>query len=656
MDKTKSEIDKLKALINYHNNLYYNQDNPEISDAQYDQLYSRLKTLEALNPDLITKDSPTQKIGGVASRTFTAVTHLTPMMSLDNTYSAEEVLRWYERCQKSLAADTFDMVAEAKIDGVSCSLTYDNGHLVIASTRGDGKVGENVTANIKTIKDIPHTIPLKEKIEIRGEIYIEKKDLERLNAEQEAEGENPFANTRNAAAGSIRQKDSAVTARRPLKFFAHSFGFGDIKVGSFSEFIDLCRSWGFGISPQRIKTAIIQDVLDFYNNFDAARHSIPFDVDGVVVKVDSFALQRVLGITAKSPRWAIAFKYPAPQAQTVLNKIIFSVGRTGVITPVAQLDPVHVAGVVISNATLHNFDEIDRLGVSEGDTVIIERAGEVIPKVVSVVKKGNGQPVKLPTNCPSCGSILYKDEEEVALRCINPACPAQLRGHLLHFASRGAMDIDGFGDAVVDQVLEKGYVKDFADIYNLTLMHLMTLELFKEKKAGNLLAAIESGKSRPLSRLLYALGIRHVGQKTAEIIANHFGNMDAVLSAELEDLQKINEVGPIVGQSIFDFMQSAKAKAEIERLRTAGVNFIQPQTEQAGSSLAGKTFVFTGELTVPRTEAEAMAKSYGAKVSGSVSSKTSYVVAGADAGSKLAKAQKLGVTVLTEEEFRAMLK
>ncbi|ACC98777.1 DNA ligase, NAD-dependent [Elusimicrobium minutum Pei191] len=656
MDKIKKEIEDLRSKINYHNNLYYNLDNAEISDAEYDGLYARLKFLEAMNPDYADAASPTQKIGGAASRVFTSVTHASQMMSLDNTYSSEEVLRWHERCVKSLGHGNFEMVAEAKIDGVSCSLTYEGGVLTVAATRGDGKTGEDVTANIKTIKTIPHNISFKNKIEIRGEIYIEKADLKRLNEIQENEGENIFANTRNAAAGSIRQKNAEISASRPLKFFAHSFGYGDVDVKGFAEFMDLCKSWGFSVTPNRIRTADINEITSFYKRFEELRAGLPYDVDGIVVKINSFAEQKILGVTAKSPRWAIAFKYKPPQGKTVVNKIIFSVGRTGIITPVAELEPVAVAGVIISNATLHNFDEIKRLGVKEGDTVIVERAGEVIPKILNVVKDGGGNEVKAPKNCPSCGSKVYRYEDEVAIRCINPACPAQIKGHLLHFVSRAAMDIDGFGEAVVEQVVEKKYVKDFADIYNLKAEQLLTLDLFKDKKVNNLLLAVEASKKRSLSRVLYAFGIRHVGQKTGEILANHFEDIENMLAASLEDFQKINEIGPVVGQSVYDFMQSAKGKEEIARLKTAGVNFTQPKVQLAGNELLGKTLVFTGELNMPRTQAEALAKAHGGKVSGSVSSKTSYVVAGADAGSKLTKAQSLGVSVISEEEFLNLIK
>ncbi len=654
----KEEIERLKKLINYHNNLYYNLDNPILSDTQYDELYKQLKDLEDQYPQYRTKNSPTQRVGGQAGTLFSPVKHATPMLSLDNSYSPDDIREWYARAEKALQNNTFEMVVEAKIDGVSCSLTYENGILVTAASRGDGKTGEDITANARTIQNIPHRLENAPTglLEIRGEVYLEKKDLEELNKKQELLGENTFANTRNAAAGSLRQKDPLITAQRPLKFFAHSFGAGDIAADSFSGFIDLCKQWGFSICPARTKTTQISEVIRFYNQFEASRHQLPFDVDGLVVKVNRFELQRILGVTAKSPRWAIAFKYPAPQATTVVNHILFSVGRSGVITPVAQLEPVAVGGVTISNATLHNFDEIKRLGLRVGDRVIIERAGEVIPKVVKVAEHLGQTEVLPPAICPSCGGPVYKEPDEVGYYCVNPSCPAQLRGRLLHFAARGAMDIDGLGDVVMDQLLENKYVSDFADIYNLTFLHLLHLENFKDKKAQNLLDSIEASKQKPLARLLFALGIAFVGAKTAEILADRFRTLDALKNASLEELQSVREIGEIVSHSIYDFFRDPRALEQVERLRAAGLNFTQPKKELAGNVLDGKTLVFTGELnTMTRTEAERLAKEYGGKASGSVSKKTSYVVAGAEAGSKLKKAQELGVPVLTEEEFLQMI-
>lgn len=650
------EIRELRRVIEENNSLYYDKDNPKITDAEYDALYARLKLLESQNPEFSDSDSPTQKIGGGANKQFAPVTHNPPMTSLDNTYSSEEILAWHQRAAKTLG-DGFEMTVEAKIDGVSCSLLYQNGALVTAATRGDGKTGENITQNVLTVKDVPRKIHIKENIELRGEIYMDKADLLKLNKEQEEKGLAVFANTRNAAAGSLRQKNPQITAGRPLKFFVHSFGYADAELKTQAEFTQLCKEAGFNVVNDRLVTASIEEVLAFYKEFDAARHTLPYEVDGLVAKVNSFEQQRILGYTAKSPRWAMAFKYPAQQVKTTVNKIIFSVGRTGIITPVAELEPVAVSGVTVSNASLHNFDEIERLGVGEGDSVMIERAGEVIPQVVSVVEKRAARPVIPPTHCPSCGAKLYKEEGEVAIRCINPACPAQIKGRLLHFTSRTAMDIDGFGDAVAEQLIDKNLVKEFAGIYDLKKEDLLTLELFKDKKADNLLAAIENSKTRPLRRLLYALGMRHVGEKTAQSIARRFKTLDNILQAKEEDFIKINDVGEVIGKSAAEFFADAKIRAELARLAAKGINTVEPEDEVKSNIFEGKTLVFTGELSsMTRPEAEALAKQNGAKTSGSVSAKTYAVIAGEAAGSKLEKAQKLGVTILTEREFLEMLK
>lgn len=654
----KEEIEQLRKLIRFHSDLYYNQDNPVLSDTQYDELYHRLQTLEKQYPQFASFDSPTQTVGGTASRAFSAVTHKVPMMSLDNSYNADDIREWHERAVKILGRDNFEMVVEGKIDGVSCSLTYDNGTLVQAASRGDGKIGEDITANVLTIQNIPHHLPNAPQgtLEIRGEVYLEKKDLLSLNAEQEAFGGNLFANTRNAAAGSLRQKDATLAARRPLKFFAHSFGLGEIMADSFSAFIDLCRTWGFSVCPVRTQVTQIADVIRFYNEFAQSRHDLPFDVDGLVVKINKFEDQRILGVTARSPRWAMAFKYPAPQATTTVKNIVFSVGRTGIITPVAELEPVPCAGVIISNATLHNFDEIKRLGVRVGDRVIIERAGEVIPKVVKVVEHIGTQEVAAPQVCPSCKSAVYKEQDEVGYYCINPACPAQLHARLLHFASRDALDIDGLGEVIVSQLVRREFIREFADIYQLSFLHLLQLPNFKDKKAQNLLEAIEASKKRPLSKLIFALGIAFVGEKTAEVLADHFRTLDNLKNASLDELQHIPDVGEKVSQSIYDFFHDKTALEQIEKLRQAGLNFTQPEKEKSGNVLEGKTLVFTGELkTMTRTEAEHLAMQYGGKASGSVSKKTAYVVAGAAAGSKLKKAQDLGVPILTEEEFLKLI-
>ena len=655
----KDEIEQLKKLINYHNNLYYNLDNPVLSDTQYDELYQKLKALEDAYPQFRTKNSPTQRVGGKASNSFTQVTHAVPMMSLDNSYNANDIRAWHERTAKILQTHSFEMVVEAKIDGVSCSLTYENGQLVQAATRGDGKVGEDITANARTIQSIPHqlagSVP-PGRLEIRGEVYMNKQDLETLNQIQQAKNENTFANTRNAAAGCLRHKNAEVVAKRPLRFFAHSFGTGQIAADSFSGFIDLCKQWGFAVGPARLQTSSIEEVIQFYNQFDTQRSQLPFDVDGLVVKVNAFKDQQLLGTTAKSPRWAMAFKYPAPQATTTLNNVIFSVGRTGIITPVAELEPVSIGGGTIFNATLHNFDEIKRLHVRVGDSVIIERAGEVIPKIVKVVEQKGMQDILPPAQCPVCGGHVYKENDEVGYYCVNPSCPAQIRARLLHFASRDAMDIDGLGESVMDQLLDRKFITDFADLYNLNFFHVLNLENFKDKKAQNLLDAIEASKHKPLSKLLFALGIGFVGEKTAEILADRFRTLDALQAATLEELQSIREIGETVSQSVYDFFRDVRVCEQIERLRQAGLNFTQPKKELSGNVLAGKTIVFTGELqTLKRTEAERLAKQYGGYASGSVSKKTSFVVAGENAGTKLQKARELGIPVMSEDEFLKMI-
>lgn len=653
-DSPAEEIAKLRKIIEFHNHRYYDLDDPVLSDTQYDELYRKLKDLETRFPQFVTPDSPTQKIGGKANASFAPVTHGVPMMSLDNSYNSEDVRAWHERCAKILASHDFEMVVEAKIDGVSCSLTYINGILTTAASRGDGKTGEDITANVLTIKDIPHRLSDAPTgiLEIRGEIYLEKKDLAILNEKQAANNQVIFANTRNAAAGSLRQKDSGITAQRPLKFFAHSFGQGEIFANSFSRFIELCQKWGFSVSPARLVTASLEKILSFYQQFDQQKRTLAFDTDGLVIKVNDFTQQQILGSTAKSPRWAIAFKYPAEQATTTVNNVIFSVGRSGIITPVAQVEPVSCAGVIISNATLHNFDEIKRLGVRVGDKILLERAGEVIPKVIKVVESLGEKEIFPPTQCPACGRAVYKAEGEVGFYCVNPSCPAQIKGRILHYASRGAMDIEGMGDAVVEELVDREFVTNFPDLYNLNFFHLLSLENFKEKKSQNLLDGLEESKKRPLSRLLFALGITFVGAKTAEVLADHFHTLDNLMNASLEDLQAITDIGEAVSQSVHNFFNDPAAREQIEKLRQIGLNFTQPEKKMSSRVLEGKTVVFTGEMEgIKRTEAELLARQHGAKTSGSVSAKTSFVVAAKAAGSKLKKAQELGVQILTPEEF-----
>ena len=654
MDK-KEELEDLKKQIEYHNNLYYNLDSPEISDYDYDMLYARLKILEK---ELgVQSSSPTQKIGGVASSSFAPVEHLTPMLSLDNSYNAQDILAWHERCAKALGRSDFEMIVESKIDGVSCSLKYENGILVQGATRGDGKIGEDITENLKNIKAIPLELKGKPQgiLEIRGEVFLDKKDFASLNESQLDKDLPPFANARNAAAGSIRQKDPLITKSRPLKFFAHSYGSGIKNISSFSEFIDECKNFGFQVSPVRASFNNINQVIKFYNDFREELKKLSFDADGLVVKINDFSYQLELGQTSKSPRWAVAFKYPAEQVKTKIKDIIFSVGRTGIITPVASLEPVACAGVIISSATLHNFDEIKRLGVQIGSEVIVERAGEVIPKIVKVVSNANTQKEIVPTLCPVCGSPVYKDEEAVAYRCANPACPAQIKGSLEHFVGRDAMDIEGFGTHVIDQLVDSNRLTSYSDIYSLTIFDLMSVDFFGDKKTDNLLKAIEKSKKTPLDKFIFALGIPHVGSKTAEVLARHFKNIENLQNATLEDLQKIGDVGIVVATSIFNFFKTPKVLKDLENLKRAGLVLTAPAARKS-AILEGKTFVFTGELeTLSRAQAQNLAKQNGAKVSSSVSSKTYAVVAGKEAGSKLDKAQKLGIKIMSEQEFLSLL-
>ncbi|HUT86345.1 MAG TPA: NAD-dependent DNA ligase LigA [Elusimicrobiales bacterium] len=656
------EIKKLKKEIANHNKLYYEFDSPQISDKQYDDLVERLKALEAKYPEFASPDSPTQKVGGKPSKDFTPVSHSVPMLSLDNSYSERDIKDWYTRISKILNKSPNRLISEAKIDGVSCTLIYDDGVLTTAATRGNGFVGENITSNAKTIKSIPHKLreSLKGRLEIRGEVFIEKTDFEKLNEEQKSSGLEPFANPRNAAAGSLRQKDSKITAKRKLTFFAHSFGVMETQNSpiSHNDFLDECKLWGFLVCPVRSVCKNIEEVINFYNETQPKRNYFPYEIDGLVVKVDDFKERETLGTTAKSPRWAMAFKYPAQQAVTVLEDVIFSVGRTGVITPTAKLKPVVCGGVTISNATLHNFDEIQRLKIKIKDTVLIERAGDVIPKVIKpILDKRNGKEteIPLPSLCPVCKSKIFKEPEEVAYKCINPSCPAQIKGRLIHFASRNAMDIDGLGDAVIDQLLEQKLVKDFSDIYRLDVINLLNLELFKDRKSNNLLDAIVKSKIRPLEKLLYGLGIVHVGAKTAKTLAGRFLTLDSVIAASQEELENIADVGPIVAKSVKDFFANPTIVKLVENLRKQGLNFTQPKKSHS-LKLQNKTFVFTGELkSVTRSRAQELVVELGGKFSSSVSKNTSFVVAGEKSGSKFEKAKKLGVEIIGEEDFLRLI-
>jgi len=659
--KPEDEAAALRAEIREHDRRYYLLDAPVVSDKEYDELFARLKALEAEYPKLVTPDSPTQRVGGAPASDFKTVKHAAAMLSLDNAYEEADIRAWDERVRKNLpTGESPSYLVEPKIDGLSCALTYEDGTLVRAATRGDGETGEDVSANARTIRAIPLRLEGKapKLLELRGEVYMTFADFEKVNEDETRAGREPFVNPRNCAAGSLRQKEAKVTAGRRLRFLAHSYGVWDgTEPSSHSDFLSQCREFGMPANSFE-RCADIDAVAVYYARFkDKLMPALAYAVDGLVVKVDSFAQQRRLGFTARSPRWGIAYKYPAQQATSVVKAVEFSVGRTGAITPVAKVEPVFCAGVTISSVTLHNFSEIERLGLRVGDRVLIERAGEVIPKVVKVVEKAKGAvTIVPPPKCPDCGSPVIKEEGLVAYRCDNVSCPAQLRRTLEHFAARPAMDIVGLGDSAVDQLVSRGLVKDVADIYGLTKEQLLGLDLFKDKKADNLLSQIEASKAKTLDRVLFALGIRHVGEKTAETITERM-DLGGLLEASASDFQALPDVGPVVAASLHSFFASAEGQALISRLKDAGLTLKKPERKiAAGAPFAGMTFVFTGEMTsFTREEAEERVKSLGGKASGSVSAKTTYVVAGEAAGSKLKKAASLGVKVLTEVEFQNML-
>ncbi|MBI5630114.1 MAG: NAD-dependent DNA ligase LigA [Elusimicrobia bacterium] len=662
--KILTEIERLRAEIAEHDRRYYLENAPVVSDEEYDRLMRRLAELEKKHPEARSPNSPTQRVSGSAAEQFKPVKHAAPMLSIGNVYNEEELREWHERVLRLLPpGEKPEFLIEAKIDGLSCALSYEKGRLTRAATRGDGEVGEDVTANVRALRSIPLALagPAPERLELRGEVFLTYSDFERINAAEREAGLEGFVNARNCAAGSLRQKDPRVTARRRLRFFAHSFGLweGGTKLGSQSEFLETCLALGIPVSPYKLVVKEIEDAIAYYHKFgEKELPKLPFPADGLVVKINSFALQRRLGATAKSPRWAAAFKYPAQQASTEVLDILFSVGRTGAITPVAKLAPVFCAGVTISSATLHNFSEMERLGVKVGDQVLIERAGEVIPKVVKVnleARKGREKEVSPPKKCPSCGGPVAKEEEYVAYRCDNPSCPAQIKRRLLHFASRPALDIQGLGEAAVEQLVSSGRVEDIAQIYTLSKEYLLELELFADKKAQNLIDQIAASKSRPLSKLLFGLGIRHVGEKTAETLA-YLYDLEELMKAPVSELEKIREVGPVVAEAVAKFFSSGKIQELLNKLGRAGLNLKKMEPRTSSSALDGKSFVFTGELSsMTREEAEEKVKNLGAQTSASVSSKTGYVVAGQAPGSKLDKARKLGVRVLTEEEFLKLI-
>lgn len=662
-----AEADKLRREIRHNEYLYYVLDAPEIMDAEYDRMMVRLRELEARYPDSIPADSPTQRVGGRASSQFTEVRHLEPLLSLGNVFSAEELRAFDERVRSGLPAGSkVEYVMEPKIDGLACSLIYENGKLVRAATRGDGVVGENVTANVRTIRSIPLTLKVPdgetvpELLDVRGEVYMPRQAFMRLNEQRAERGESEFANPRNAAAGSLRQLDPQVTASRSLSFFAY-YLVGEGAQPKHSESLALLAHYGFKVSENYKVVENIDEAIKYIGDFNELRQGLSYDTDGAVIKVNDVYQQRILGATGKDPRWATAYKYPPEQAETTLEDIDWRVGRTGVLTPTAVLTPVKLSGSVISRATLHNEDFIRAKDIRIGDRVVINKAGEIIPEVLRVVvekRTGDEKEVAIPSVCPECGWRVERQGEEAAIRCANPHCPALGREGLIHFVSRDAMNIDGCGPSVINALLDAGLVRDAADLYSLRKDDLLKLERMGEKSADNLLAALAESKKNELDKLLFALGIRHVGAKVARILATEFGSMEKLQQAQPEELAQIRDIGDKIAESVVTWLNVPANIDLVERLAAAGLTMtFTPPASQEDNPFFGKTLVFTGTMpTLGRAEAKTMAQDVGAKVSGSVSKKTDYVIAGAEAGSKLEKAQQLGVTVIDEAEFLRLLK
>jgi DNA ligase (NAD+) len=689
------DIDTLRDQIRHHEYRYYVLDDPEISDAEFDRLMNELKKLEAAHPELITPDSPTQRIGGKPREGFVKVAHSAPMLSLDNAYNEEELRDWERRVHELSGRKDIEYVCELKLDGMSLALRYEDGKLVRGITRGDGSTGEDVTSNVRTVRSVPLSIsPEKLKksgipvdFEVRGEMLMPIASFKKMNEERAKQELSQFANPRNATAGTVRQLEPSITAQRRLDYFAYMLiaspqaktgedarhptnsnsGYGGTGVPARAitvfpnhwQTLNALDDAGFKVNPRRALATNFEEILEFINQWEDKRETLPYEIDGVVIKVNSTALQRELGFTGKAPRWAIAYKYAARGGTTQIENIHVQVGRTGKLTPVAELKPVPIGGTTVSRATLHNMDEIERLGVKMGDWVEVERGGDVIPKVTRVVDdkdhpRGN-KSFHMPDKCPVCGGHVVRAEGEADHRCVNQKCPAKLRETILHFASRGVMNIDGMGDALVTQLTDRGVVKDIADIYKLTKTQLLSLDRMGEKSADNVLREIENSKKLPLERVIYGLGIRFVGERTAQFLSEHFGDISALEKAAEEELQQVEEVGPRIAKSIVEFFAEPRNRELVEELRAAGLT-LKGKKKERGTKLAGKTFVLTGTLAnYTRDEAKKLIEDAGGKVVGSVSKKTDYVVAGADAGSKLDKAKELGVAVVDERGMEGLL-
>lgn len=657
-------MDWLRSQIRRHDYLYYIQNQPEITDQQYDELFAELKGLEAKHPELVTPDSPTQRVAGRPLGEFATVRHSTPMLSVDNTYNADELRAFDERVRKQLGSSDHDYVVELKIDGLAVSLRYENGILVTGATRGDGEVGDDVTANIRTIRSVPLRLRDGEKtpaiLEARGEVYMPTKSFVALNKARAEAGETAFANPRNAAAGSLKLLDARITATRNLSFFAYAIGEISEPLGEDHwHTLQRFRQLGLPINPHIKKAKDIDEVIEICMSWADRRSKLEYQIDGLVIKVNRYDQRRILGATGRAPRWCISYKFPAERAQTIVESIAVQVGKTGALTPVANLQPVLLAGTTVKRASLHNFDEMRRLDVRPGDTVMIEKAGEIIPQVVEVKKEfrpKGAEPFPVPKKCPNCGTEVVKDEAYVYVRCPNPDCYGQLKERFRYFAGRDQMDIEHLGIALIEQLIEAGLVKTFADIYRLRKEDLLALERMGEKSAQNVLNAIEAGKTRPLWRFLAGLGIRHVGGQSAEVLANHFGSLDALMNASQEELQAVDQVGPVMAESVYQYFRNPRYRTVIDDLLAAGVQPQPPAKKKRTGNLQGKTLVVTGTLKdFSRQQAEQAIKEAGGKVSSSVSKKTDFVVAGEDPGSKLQKARGFGVEVIDEERFKKLL-
>ncbi|MCX7705904.1 MAG: NAD-dependent DNA ligase LigA [bacterium] len=656
-EKIKKRMNDLYKLINYYDQKYYIENNPVISDEEYDRLIHELSALEEKYPEFSRQDSPTKRIGGKPIEEFKSVKHERPMLSIDNTYNEEE-LREFDRRIKRALGRAVEYFLELKIDGVAVSLVYERGLLTKGASRGDGFIGDDITENVKTIRDIPLITPINEKFEVRGEVYMSKFDFERLNREKTNLGEEPFANPRNATAGSLKLLNPKEVAKRRLRFFVYG-GFFEKNPPTQEEVLEFLKNLGFPVNPVRRKARSIEEAIEFCKEWEIKRNQLTYSIDGVVIKVNSIRDQEILGYTSKSPRWAVAYKFPAEQATTTIKDVIVQVGRTGTLTPVAILEPVHLAGTTVSRASLHNFDEIARLDVKIGDRVFVEKAGEIIPKVVKVIKEtrtGKEKEVIPPEKCPECGSNVVKDADEVAYRCPNVSCPAQIKERILHFASRRAMNIQGLGEKIINVLVDRGLVKDYADLYSINPEQLERIERMGKVSSRKLVENIQASKNIPLQNLIYALGIRYIGERASEVLAENFTSIDEIKDADEKTLANINEIGPVAARSIKEFFNNPRNLELIQRLKRAGITTEQKELTRSEGKLSGIKFVITGTLkNYTREEMKTQLKRLGARVSENISKDTNFLIAGENPGTKLERAKKLGIKIISEDEVLKMI-